>query len=193
MREQKQMALTLVLIVVSCLGALAHESGKSLTQLLSTIPKRESELFTMKLAQESGKSPTQLLSTISRNESELAVMKKEATNKLQGLAPIGKQTYGDFTWKCVFTGYTTLYSANDATNGCHISVTLIYNDKTPAGRGKWGSTCEGYPATRLPNHVVRVLVGKVDLSVSIQDKDLQSDKVTDQIVASFKLADIAKL
>jgi hypothetical protein len=161
------MVMVLVLATVSCVGVLAQESGKSLTQLLRTIPQKEAEL---------------------------KAMKQEIAKQLGSFAPKGKQAYGDFTWSCVYSGSSIYFYAKDEKKKSHIKIGVEYYDDVTEKKRKWyNKECAGRPARRFPNKWAQVLVGKVRLWVSITDKDMQSDEVIDQVVASFRLADIGKL
>ena len=104
------------------------------------------------------------------------------------LLPTGKQSYGDFTWKCSSGGGFTSITAYDAEKHQHIWIQLEYHaTMTPQELKAFHATCLGYPAKRFPNKWVWVLVGRTELRFGLCDTSLESDATLDAIVKSFNL------
>ena len=119
---------------------------------------------------------------------------KALTAKITEVLPDGPQSYGEFDWRTVFTVDYIAANAMDADKRQHAAVQLLVHPSTDDKfRKRYSEECHGYPAKRYNDKWIWVLVGRMEIRLSVMDKSMQSDATLDAIIGSFDLKKIETL
>lgn len=119
---------------------------------------------------------------------------KQIPKEFEKFLPTGKQSYGDFKWKCSGSSFLIL-RAEDSSGKQMIWAHAFYKpDMTPEKQKEYGNKeCCGLSAKRFTDKWVWVQVGKVEIRFGLSDSSLESDATLDAIVASLDLEGIKAL
>ena len=128
------------------------------------------------------------------HETRLKVVREAIQKNVEQCLPKGKQSYGEFEWSGHYGGNFISLNAKDKQNKARVWVQVFYHlDMSEQELKHFSKACLGMPAKRFKDKWVWVLVGKVELRFGLHDKELESDKILDEIVGSFDLEALKRL
>ncbi len=134
------------------------------------------------------------LRELSALSDRVQALQKQVREGFTELLPKGRQSYGEFEWSCFAGGSFITVAARDGEGRQHIWVQVFYlPEVSDELRNSFTKRCAGYPAKRMKDKWVWVLVNRVELRFGLNDPALEDDATLEAIVKSFDLDTISKL
>lgn len=141
-----------------------------------------------------GASLAELIAEMEQMQAEKKLLGAALTAKFSEVVPKGPQSYGEFDWRTVYLVDFIATNAMGPKSRQHAAIQIhVHPTVDEAFRKHYPEECHGYPAKRLNDKWVWVLVGRVELRLSIMDKEMQSNATLDSIIESFDLKTIETL